>query len=74
MPGLRLLDKGRDLNILKQADLVITATGQAGLIQPGMLKDDAGMIDFGYSMDKSGKIRGDFNVAEIENQKSETKI
>ncbi len=70
---LRLLDKGSDLNILKQADLVITATGQAGLIKPGMLKDDAGVIDFGYSMDKNGKIRGDFNVAEIENQKSETK-
>lgn len=68
---LYLLDKGSDFKILKQADLVITATGQAGLIKPEMLKESAGIIDFGYSMENANndtrqknsdiKIRGDFD-------------
>lgn len=51
-----ILRSGSDLAILKQADLVITGVGKAGLIKPGMLKEGAGVIDFGYD---NGK--GDFN-------------
>lgn len=69
---LYLLDKGSDFKILKQADLVITATGHAGLIKPEMLKENAGIIDFGYSVENVNsdaqqengdiKIRGDFDL------------
>jgi len=55
-----LLDIGSDLSILKQADLVISGVGKAGLIKPEMLKENAGIIDFGYSIDETGKISGDF--------------
>ncbi|MBI5079498.1 bifunctional 5,10-methylenetetrahydrofolate dehydrogenase/5,10-methenyltetrahydrofolate cyclohydrolase, partial [Candidatus Wolfebacteria bacterium] len=59
---LYLLDKESDFKILKQADLVISATGQANLIKPEMLKENAGVIDFGYSPDENGKISGDFDI------------
>ena len=69
---LDCLDMGSDLNSptgeLKQADLVILGTGQAGLIKPEMLKDGALVIDFGYGM-KDGKISGDLDVLKIENCK-----
>lgn len=57
---LYLLDKESDLKILKEADLVIVGVGAPGLIKPEMLKDGAGVIDFGCSV-VDGKIRGDFN-------------
>ncbi|MEK7162681.1 MAG: bifunctional 5,10-methylenetetrahydrofolate dehydrogenase/5,10-methenyltetrahydrofolate cyclohydrolase [Patescibacteria group bacterium] len=60
-PEIYLLDQGSDFSILKQTDLVITGTGQPGLIKPRMLKDGAGVIDFGYSIDENGKIKGDFD-------------
>ncbi len=62
-----LLDEGSDFEALKQADLVISGVGKAGLIKPEMLKNDAMIIDFGYSTNKEGKIQGDFNASEIEN-------
>lgn len=62
VPELYLLDMGSDFSILKNADLVISGVGKAGLIKPEMLKDGAGIIDFGYSMDESGKISGDFDT------------
>lgn len=61
---LLLLDIGSDLSILKQADLVILGVGKAGLINPGMFKKDALVIDFGYSVDKTGKIKGDLDINE----------
>ena len=45
-----LLDKFSDLSVIKSADVVILGAGQAGLIKPEMLKDGAGVIDFGYSV------------------------
>ncbi len=62
---------GRDGNLseLKNYDLVISGIGKAGLIKPEMLKDGAGIIDFGYSINGEGKISGDFDVSEIENYK-----
>ncbi|MBI2515081.1 hypothetical protein HYV91_02785 [Candidatus Wolfebacteria bacterium] len=59
---LYLLDKGDDFSVLKNADLVITGVGQAGIIKPEMLKDGAGVVDFGYSIDTAGKIHGDFDT------------
>jgi len=59
-PEIFLLDKGSDLSILKQADLVISGVGKAGLIKPEMLKKDAVLIDFGYDI-IDGKILGDFD-------------
>lgn len=55
-----LLDIGSDFEILKNADLVISGVGKAGLVKPEMLKDNALVIDFGYSYG-NGKVRGDFD-------------
>jgi 5,10-methylene-tetrahydrofolate dehydrogenase/methenyl tetrahydrofolate cyclohydrolase len=68
-----LLDKGSDFKILKNADLIITGVGQPGLIKPEMLKNNAGIIDFGYSVkeikNEKGKseieIKGDFDPSLI---------
>ncbi|MDP1719255.1 MAG: bifunctional 5,10-methylenetetrahydrofolate dehydrogenase/5,10-methenyltetrahydrofolate cyclohydrolase [bacterium] len=54
-----IFDSKSDLADLKKADLVITGTGKAGLITDDMLKEGAGVIDFGYGM-VNGKISGDF--------------
>jgi 5,10-methylene-tetrahydrofolate dehydrogenase/methenyl tetrahydrofolate cyclohydrolase len=62
-----LLDKGSDLEILKQADLIISGVGQARIIKTEMLKKGASVIDFGYSFDSEGKIRGDFESPENDN-------
>ena len=64
-----LLDEGSDLSILKQADLVISGVGKSGLIKPEMLKQGAGVIDFGYGM-IDGKISGDLDN-QIQNTKYE---
>lgn len=56
---LILLDIGDNLGVLKNADLVISGAGKAGLVKPEMLKEDALVIDFGYSIEDE-KIRGDF--------------
>lgn len=66
---LFLLRKGSDLSILKQADLVILGTGQAGLIRPEMVKDNAMIIDFGYSI-VNNKISGDFDMSSVIGRKS----
>ena len=71
---MTIFEKGGDLSSpsaggLKNYDLIISGTGVAGLIKPGMLKQGAGIIDFGYSFDKNGKISGDFNISETENYK-----
>jgi len=58
---IMLLDKFSDLSVIKNADIVISGTGQAGLIKPEMMKDNAGVIDFGYSV-QNGKISGDFDT------------
>lgn len=60
-----LLSEKSDLNMLKQADLVISGVGSAGLIKPEMLKADAGIIDFGYGLSSDGKISGDFDAMSL---------
>lgn len=46
--NLSVLKKGDDLTRLENADLIITATGKPGLIDPARLKAGAAVIDFGY--------------------------
>jgi methylenetetrahydrofolate dehydrogenase (NADP+)/methenyltetrahydrofolate cyclohydrolase len=66
-PEIYLLDKGSDLEILKQADLIISGVGQAGIIKSDMLKKGAAVIDFGYSFNLEGEVRGDFEAPEDDN-------
>ncbi len=65
---LYLLRKGSDFGILKQADLVITATGEPGLIKPEMLKEGAGVIDFGCAV-VDREIKGDLDVSRIQDSR-----
>ncbi len=65
---LRLLHRGSDFRMLKDADLVIAGAGKAGLIKPAMLKFDAGVIDFGYD---GGK--GDFDADSVKANSSKLK-
>jgi methylenetetrahydrofolate dehydrogenase (NADP+)/methenyltetrahydrofolate cyclohydrolase len=62
---LKIFKKGSNLNDLKNYDLIILGVGQAGLIKPEMLKNGAGVIDFGYSIGASGKISGDFGIGQL---------
>lgn len=83
-----LLDKAKDLivagketdlnTVLKDADLVITGTGVAGLIKPEMLGLETSVIDFGYGeqtqMDTNSeqistnkpKLAGDFDPSSLQ--------
>ena|SRR3989344_4789698 len=56
-----LLDKFSDLSLIKNADIVISGVGKAGLIKPEMLKEKGLIIDFGCSIDSMEKIKGDFD-------------
>lgn len=53
-----------DLSRLADCDLVVSGVGKAGLIKPEMLKNGAGVIDFGFDM-AEGKIRGDFDPSSL---------
>lgn len=55
-----LLRSASDLSLLTHADLVITGIGNAGFIQPEMLKTGAAVIDFGYDNN-----RGDFDYEQL---------
>ena len=55
------LNSKSDINLIKEADIVISGTGKPGLIKPELLKDNVVVIDFGYGLDTSGKLKGDFD-------------
>src|SRR3989344_100767 len=57
---LFLLDSKSDLEIVGSADLIITGVGQAGLINTRIIKNDVGIIDFGYYYFEDGRLSGDF--------------
>jgi methylenetetrahydrofolate dehydrogenase (NADP+)/methenyltetrahydrofolate cyclohydrolase len=59
-----LLRSVSDLGLLKRADIVIMGVGKAGFITPDMLKDGAGVIDFGYGT-LDGKYSGDLDTRHI---------
>lgn len=61
-----LLDEGSDLKLLSEADLVISGVGKANLFNAKDLKENALVIDFGYSV-QDAKISGDFNTSEVGN-------
>lgn len=63
---LLILDKGSDFGLLKNADLVICGVGVSGLIKKEMLKENAGVIDFGYGKNEEGKISGDLDLNSVE--------
>jgi len=75
---LTIFEKGGDLSELKNYDLIISGVGEAGLIKPEMLKDGAGIIDFGCSIEEmsnkrgvmSKKISGDFDASLLTAQNS----
>lgn len=56
------IGRSSDHSDLKAADLVVLGVGKAGLVSTQMLKEGAGVIDFGYSEDeeKGRKLAGDF--------------
>lgn len=62
---LFVFKEGSDLEDIKKAEIVILGAGVAGLIKPEMLKDGAGVIDFGYSKNSEGKISGDFDYSSL---------
>ena len=59
---LDLLGRGSNLEILSQADIVISGVGEAALINPSNLKEGAGVIDFGYYYFEDGKLSGDLDT------------
>ena len=48
-----------------QADILISATGQAGLIKADMVKQGAVVVDVGMNRRKNKKVRGDVNFQEV---------
>ena len=55
--------RGSDFSVLKDVNLAILGTGQAGLIKPETLKEGAGVIDFGYGKNQLGKFSGDLDIS-----------
>ena len=62
-PEIFFLDKGSNMSLLKEMDVIISGVGESGLINASMLKPDACVIDFGYSK-KGTQLRGDFDARE----------
>lgn len=57
--ALYTLDSKSNIEAVKKADIVISGVGKAGLITPSILKDGAGVIDFGYYYFPNGDVSGD---------------
>lgn len=55
------------LEFMKQADIIITAVGKAGLFDNSYVKANQTIIDVGISKDVNGKLSGDFNYELIHN-------
>jgi len=60
-------DKNEMAQALKDADIIISGVGQAGLIKCDSVKDGSVLIDFGYSI-VDGKIKGDFDFDSCKNR------
>jgi len=60
--SVSLLRKGDNLvDGIKGADVIITGTGNPGLIKADILHEGAIVIDFGYGLTSDGKLSGDFS-------------
>lgn len=55
---LSVIDEGDSREPLKSADLIVSGVGKAGVLDAGLLKSGAGVIDFGYDMG-AGDLAGD---------------
>lgn len=49
----------------KQADIIVTAVGEPGLLDSDMIKNDAFILDVGFSK-QEGEIKGDLDLSELE--------
>lgn len=63
---LHLLGRNSDLKILATCDVAISGVGKAGVIKSEMLKEGAGVIDFGYYYFPDGAVSGDFSAEDAE--------
>lgn len=61
--SLAHIDIGDDHSPIKNADLIVSATGQSGILKPAELKNGAVVIDFGYSKKVDGNIIGDLDTS-----------
>lgn len=59
---LYTLDSKSSMDILSQADIIISGVGRARALSPDVLKDGAGVIDFGYHYSRDGEVSGDLGV------------
>ena len=59
---LIILNSTSDLKVLERVDLVISGVGKAGIIKADMLKESAGVIDFGYYYFPDGRLSGDLST------------
>ena len=60
----KLFRRGDSLKDLAEEDIVVSGTGNPGLIKPNMLRDESIIIDFGYGTKEDGKTGGDFSAEE----------
>ncbi|MEK9154571.1 MAG: bifunctional 5,10-methylenetetrahydrofolate dehydrogenase/5,10-methenyltetrahydrofolate cyclohydrolase [Patescibacteria group bacterium] len=65
---LTVFGKDGELAELKNYDFIITGVGKAGLINLEILKDGAGVVDFGYDFNEDGKIQGDLETNNLISQ------
>ncbi len=61
IPECMCFDKGYKRELLKYADLIISATGETGSLDPTYVREGAWVIDFGYGI-QEGKIQGDLDM------------
>lgn len=63
---LIIIDKGDDIGVIREADVVVLGVGERGIIKSGALKNDAVVIDFGCSLAEDGKVCGDLDIDGLE--------
>lgn len=57
-----------DFSILKQADIIVSATGVPNLIKANMIKENATIIDVGINRDHNNKLTGDVDFNDVKNK------
>jgi len=60
--NLTIIDSRGDVSLVSRADLIILGAGRSGLVSRAALKPDAKVVDFGYALDDSGRVSGDFKI------------
>lgn len=71
---LAVLDKGSNIGLYaKEADLIVSCVGSAGLIQKEMVREGVAVFDFGVSKE-NGSIRGDVDPSVAEKARLMTPV